>query len=150
MTPIPSTRPYPLDCTSLSELIHFLFPVLLAFVLITSQLIDEDFTYVFFGPYLSFLKFVSRAQGLGFSYCVLWSVPLFLRFTKVVLTVHWTIPPFVSPTCVLVLSSSVHRTVPPMFGFHHMYFDLSLTVHWTVPPWFWLSPSVSSMLNFRF
>ena len=113
-------------------------------------MIDEDFTYVFFGLYLSFLKFVSLAQGLGFNCCVLWSVPLFLKFTKVVLPVHWTIPPFVSPTCVLVLSSSVHRTVPPMFGFHHMYFVLSSTVHWTVPPWCRSSSSVSSMLNLRF
>ena len=136
MTLIPSTRPCSLDCTSLSEPIRFfLLSVLFLFVLITSLLIYEDFASVSFGLYLPFLN-LCFAHVLGFSCCLLWSVPHFLQIYQGCLNCSLDY----TSVCFLYmrsdLSSTVHWTVPPMFGFHHMYFDLSLTVHRTVPPWF--------------
>lgn len=172
MTLIPSTRPCSLDCTSLSELIcNFLSSALSHFVLSTS-------CYIMRILLLCPLDCTSLSlicvfhTFLGSNCCLLWSVPSFHKFQFATdLFSTFKVPSLFSGSALLFqgrlnctldypsvcflymrsdLSSSVHRTVPPMFGFHHMYFDLSLTVHWTVPPWCRSSPSVSSMSNFRF
>ena len=124
MTLIPSTRPCSLDCTSLSELIcNFLSSALSHFVLSTSCYIMRILLLCPLDCTSLSLICVSHTF-LGSNCCLLWSVPSFhkfqfvtdlfstftvpslfqdlLCFTKVVLTVHWTIPPSVSFTCALI------------------------------------------------
>ena len=132
---------------------------------------DDAYSFdssVFIGLYLHFFKFL-LVHFLGFNYCFLWTIPPFINLCSAHVLgfsccLLWSVPPFLQiyqgclirsldypSVCFLymrsVLSSSVHRTVPPMFGFHHMYFVLSSSVHWTVPPWCRSSSSGSSMLN---
>ena len=132
MTPTRLNDPCPWDCTSLSL---FCFPF---YCLSTLYSLYKDFNYFFLGLYLPLHNFVSHTQGLMFNCCFLWTVPLFLKISK-----EWSIRLLFNqlfiglllrllPLHALLFVLSVHWTIPPMLGFHHMYFASSLTVHWTI------------------
>ena len=141
MTLIPSTRPCSLDCTSLSELIcNFLSSALSHFVLSTS-------CYIMRILLLCPLDCTSLSlicvfhTFLGSNCCLLWSVPSFHKFQFATdLFSTFKVPSLFSGSALLFqgrlnctldypsvcshymhsdLSSSVHRTVPPILGFHH-------------------------------
>ena len=73
---------------------------------------DDAYSFdssVFIGLYLISIN-LCLYTFLGFNCCLLWSVPLFLQISKEFfflpvqhLIVHWTIPPSITSTCVLLV-----------------------------------------------